>query len=49
VNEKKNTARERAIQNNTRRAKNANKLARTKEAFVQKNGKAAQQRGFNQD
>jgi hypothetical protein len=31
VNEGKNAARERAIQNNTRGAKNANKLARTKE------------------
>jgi hypothetical protein len=30
VNEEKNAARERAIQNNTRRAKNAYKLARTK-------------------
>jgi hypothetical protein len=31
VNEEKNAARERAIQNNTRGAKNAYKLARTKE------------------
>jgi hypothetical protein len=31
VNKEKNAARERAIQNNTRGAKNANKLARTKE------------------
>jgi hypothetical protein len=31
VNEEKNAARERAIQNNTREAKNADKLARTKE------------------
>jgi hypothetical protein len=31
VNEEKNTARQRAIQNNTRGAKNACKLARTKE------------------
>jgi hypothetical protein len=31
VNEQKNAARERAIQNNTREAKNAYKLARTKE------------------
>jgi hypothetical protein len=30
VTEEKNAARERAIQNNTRRAKNAYKLARTK-------------------
>jgi hypothetical protein len=30
VNKEKNAARERAIQNNTRGAKNANKLARTK-------------------
>jgi hypothetical protein len=34
VNEEKNTARERAIQNNTRRAKNAYKLARTKERHL---------------
>jgi hypothetical protein len=31
VNEEKNAARERAIQNNTRRAKNVYKLAGTKE------------------
>jgi hypothetical protein len=31
VNEEKNAAREQAIQNNTRGAKNAKKLARTKE------------------
>jgi hypothetical protein len=31
VNEEKNAARERAIQNNTRGAKNAYKLTRTKE------------------
>jgi hypothetical protein len=31
VNEEKNAVRERAIQNNTRGAKNAKKLARTKE------------------
>jgi hypothetical protein len=51
VNEEKNNARERTFQNNTRGAKNAYKLARTKEdkkeEFVQKKGKAARRRGFN--
>jgi hypothetical protein len=50
VNEEKNAARERAIQNNTRGAKNAYKLARTKERrFFQKKSKAARRRGFNRD
>jgi hypothetical protein len=35
VNDEKNTARERAIQTNTREAKNAYKLARTKEALIE--------------
>jgi hypothetical protein len=38
VKEEKNAAKERAIQNNTREAKNASKLARTKER---------RRRGFN--
>jgi hypothetical protein len=37
VNEKKNAARERAIQNNTRWAKNAYKIARTKERRLFRN------------
>jgi hypothetical protein len=50
MNEEKNATRKQAIQINTTGAKNAYKLARTKEeAFVQKKGKAAQRRGFNQD
>jgi hypothetical protein len=47
--EEKNAARERAIQIKTRGAKNAYKLARKKEAFVEKKGKAARRRGFNRD
>jgi hypothetical protein len=35
VNDENNTARERAIQTNTREAKNAYKLARTKEALIE--------------
>jgi hypothetical protein len=49
VTEEKNAARERAIQIKTRGAKNAYKLARKREAFVQKKGKAARRRGFNRD
>jgi hypothetical protein len=43
VNEEKNATRERAIQNNTRGAKNANKLARTK------NGVCSEKRQGNLD
>jgi hypothetical protein len=49
VNEEKNAAGGRAIQIKTRGTKNAYKLARTKEAFVQKKGKSARRRGFNRD
>jgi hypothetical protein len=45
VNEEKNAARDRAIQIKTRGAKNAYKLARTKERrFVQKKDKATRRR-----
>jgi ribosomal protein L17 len=46
VNEEKNAARERAIQNNTRGAKNAYKLARTKERrlFRKKQGSTTKKR-----
>jgi hypothetical protein len=49
VKEEKNAARERAIQNNTRGAKKAYKLARTRECRLFRKGKAARQRGFNRD
>jgi hypothetical protein len=50
VHEEKNAARERAIQIKTRVAKNAYKLARTKERrLFRKKGKAARGKGFNRD
>jgi hypothetical protein len=49
VNEEKNAVRERAIQNSIRGAKNAYKLPWTKEALLQKNGKAARRRGFDRE
>jgi hypothetical protein len=49
-NEEKNAARDRTKQNNTRGAKNAYKLARTKERrLFRKKGKAARRRDFNRD
>jgi hypothetical protein len=47
-NEEKNAARERAIQTKTRGAKNAYKLARTRERLLFRK-KAAQRRGFYRD
>jgi hypothetical protein len=48
VNKEKNAARLRDIQNHTTGAKNANKLARTKERRLFRK-KARQRRGFNRD
>jgi hypothetical protein len=50
VNEEKNAARERAIQTKARVAKNAYKLARTKERrLFRKKDKEARRRCFNRD
>jgi hypothetical protein len=47
VNEEKNAAREQAIQNNTRGAKNANKLARTKErCFFKKKARQLEEKAL---